>query len=94
MQLRKNRSYCVPRYLLLFLLAGAASAGTATPLFVAVPNHATTVDGGLSRGAAFGDADGDAQAVAILSIDWPSGHRDTFNNIAANQHLRIREGDT
>ena len=37
---------------------------------------------------------GGAREVASLSIDWPSGRRDTFNNIAANQHLRIREGDT
>ena len=36
---------------------------------------------------------GEAREVATLSIDWPSGHQDTFNNIAANQHLRIREGD-
>jgi hypothetical protein len=37
---------------------------------------------------------GAATNVVTLSIDWPSGRRDEFKEIAANQHLRIREGDT
>ena len=41
------------------LLLGIAPTAAAGPLFAAIPNHATAVDGGLSRGVAFGDADGD-----------------------------------
>jgi hypothetical protein len=58
---------------LLLLFAGAATAGTAPPLFVAVTDHATTVDGGLSRGVAFGDADGDGDADLLVAntINYP-----------------------
>lgn len=34
---------------------------------------------------------GDATAVEELSVDWPSGRRDTFRNVAANKHFRITE---
>jgi hypothetical protein len=33
------------------LFADASTAGTVPPLFVAIPDHATAVDGGLSRSA-------------------------------------------
>ena len=33
-----------------------------------------------------------AASVEKLNIDWPSGRRDTFGNVAANQYLRITEG--
>lgn len=57
--------------LTLLLFAGAASA--APPLFVAIPDHATAVDGGLSRGVAFGDADGDGDADLLVAntINYP-----------------------
>jgi hypothetical protein len=32
--------------------------------------------------------------IDTLSIDWPSGRRDTYEDIAANQHLRLSEGET
>jgi hypothetical protein len=35
-----------------------------------------------------------ATNVEILMIDWPSGRRDTFENVTANQHLHISEGET
>jgi hypothetical protein len=35
---------------------------------------------------------GGATSVEELSIDWPSGRRDTFGNVAANRYLRITEG--
>jgi hypothetical protein len=38
------------------MFAGATTAGNAPPLFVAITDHAASVDGGLSRGVAFGDA--------------------------------------
>ena len=37
---------------------------------------------------------GGAMSVESLSIDWPSRRHDAFSDIGANQHLRIREGDT
>jgi hypothetical protein len=45
----------------------------ADPLFIAVPDHATAVDGGLSRGVAFGDADGDGDADLLVgnTINYP-----------------------
>ena len=45
----------------------------ADPLFTAVPDHATVVDGGLSRGVAFGDADGDGDADLLVAntINYP-----------------------
>ena len=59
--------------LLLLLFADASTAGTVPPLFVAVPDHATAVDGGLSRGVAFGDADGDGDADLLIAntINYP-----------------------
>ena len=63
------------RFLLLLVLVvpSAATADTTAPLFVAVPNHTTTVDGGLSRGVAFGDADGDGDADLLVAntINYP-----------------------
>jgi hypothetical protein len=35
-----------------------------------------------------------ATNVETLRIDWPSGRHNTFENITANQHLRINEGET
>ena len=35
-----------------------------------------------------------ATNIDTLSIDWPSGRRDSFERITANQHLRISEGET
>ena len=37
---------------------------------------------------------GGATSIEKLSIDWPSGRRDTFENVSANQHLHINEGAT
>lgn len=37
---------------------------------------------------------GGATTIEKLSIDWPSGRRDTFENVSANQHLHINEGAT
>ena len=150
-------------FLLLLLFADASTAGTVPPLFVAIPDHTATVDGGLSRGVAFGDADGDGDVmyqnqaqgtwlklslsgsasnrmavgarvtittrlagqpsrqvrwlstttgyasqnepilhfglggvtiVENISVDWPSGRHDSFENVTANQHLHISEGET
>jgi hypothetical protein len=66
---RESRLYLI---LVLLLFAAAATAGT-EPLFVAVPDHATAVDGGLSRGVAFGDADGDGDADLLVAntIGYP-----------------------
>jgi len=60
-------------FLLLLLFADASTAGTVPPLFVAIPDHATAVDGGLSRGVAFGDADGDGDADLLIAntINYP-----------------------
>ena len=57
----------------LLLLFAQSAASTAPPLFVAIPDHATTVDGGLSRGVAFGDADGDGDADLLVAntINYP-----------------------
>lgn len=33
-----------------------------------------------------------AQQVELLTVDWPSGRRDTYREIAANQHLSFSEG--
>jgi hypothetical protein len=59
--------------LVLLLFADAATAGAVPPLFVTIPDHATTVDGGLSRGVAFGDADGDGDADLLVAntINYP-----------------------
>jgi len=59
--------------LVLLLFADAATAVTAAPLFVAVPDHAAAVDGGLSRGVAFGDADGDGDTDLLVAntINYP-----------------------
>jgi hypothetical protein len=55
------------------LFADASTAGTVPPLFVAIPDHTATVDGGLSRGVAFGDADGDGDADLLVAntINYP-----------------------
>jgi hypothetical protein len=59
--------------LMLFLFAGTATAGSVPPLFVAITDHATVVDGGLSRGVAFGDADGDGDTDLLVAntINYP-----------------------
>ena len=61
------------RFLLLLVFTTGTTACTAPPLFVAVPDHATVVDGGLSRGLAFGDADGDGDADLLVAntINYP-----------------------
>ena len=61
------------RFLLLLLFAGATTASAVPPLFVAIPDHATAVDGGLSRGVAFGDADGDGDTDLLVAntINYP-----------------------
>ena len=61
------------RLVVLLLLTSAATAAAAQPLFVAIPDHATAVDGGLSRGVAFGDADGDGDADLLVAntINYP-----------------------
>ena len=61
------------RFLVLLLLAGATTTGTAPPLFIAISDHAASVDGGLSRGVAFGDADGDGDADLLVAntINYP-----------------------
>ena len=66
--LREPHVYAI---LMLLLFAGAATA--TPPLFVAIPDHATAVDGGLSRGVAFGDADGDGDADLLVAntINYP-----------------------
>ena len=58
---------------MLLLCASSATAGSATPLFVAITDHATVVDGGLSRGVAFGDADGDGDSDLLVAntINYP-----------------------
>jgi hypothetical protein len=63
----------VYRFLVLLLLAGATTTGTAPPLFIAISDHAASVDGGLSRGVAFGDADGDGDADLLVAntINYP-----------------------
>jgi ASPIC/UnbV protein/VCBS repeat protein len=63
----------VYRFLLLLLFAGATTASAMPPLFVAIPDHATAVDGGLSRGVAFGDADGDGDTDLLVAntINYP-----------------------
>jgi hypothetical protein len=55
------------------LFAGVATARAEPPLFVEIPDHATAVDGGLSRGVAFGDADGDGDADLLVAntINYP-----------------------
>src|SRR5210317_216821 len=55
------------------MFAGATTAGNAPPLFVAITDHAASVDGGLSRGVAFGDADGDGDADLLVAntINYP-----------------------
>lgn len=60
-------------YAILTLLFFAGAATAAPPLFVAIPDHATAVDGGLSRGVAFGDADGDGDADLLVAntINYP-----------------------
>ena len=59
--------------LVLLLFADTVTAGTVPPLFVAIPDHATVVDGGLSRGVAFGDADGDGDTDLLVAntINYP-----------------------
>lgn len=59
--------------LMLFLFAATVTAGSASPLFVAITEHAAAVDGGLSRGVAFGDADGDGDADLLVAntINYP-----------------------
>jgi hypothetical protein len=37
---------------------------------------------------------GGATFIERLVIDWPSGQRDTLEDVTANQHLRISEGET
>jgi hypothetical protein len=63
----------VYRFLVPLLFAGAATARAEAPLFVEIPDHATAVDGGLSRGVAFGDADGDGDADLLVAntINYP-----------------------
>ena len=55
------------------LLIASASSAVAAPLFAPIPGHATAVDGGLSRGVAFGDADGDGDADLLVAntINYP-----------------------
>src|SRR5210317_2010161 len=55
------------------MFAGATTAGNAPPLFVAITDHAASVDGGLSRGVAVGDADGDGYADLLVgnTINYP-----------------------
>jgi hypothetical protein len=59
--------------LVLALFAEAAAASPVRPLFVAMPGDAAVVDGGLSRGVAFGDADGDGDADLLVAntINYP-----------------------
>ena len=75
MQYKTNRKIRVYRFLLLFALvfATATAADAAEPIFVTITNHAATVDGGLSRGVAFGDADGDGDADLLVAntINYP-----------------------
>ena len=58
---------------MLLLCAGSSTADSASPLFVAITDHATVVDGGLSRGVAFGDADGDGDTDLLVAntINYP-----------------------
>ena len=55
-----------PSICLLGLLCSAAVA-SATPVFTPVPTSESTVDGGLSRGIAWGDFDGDGYADLIVA---------------------------
>ena len=59
--------------LVLMLFAESAAASPVPPLFVAIPGDAAVVDGGLSRGVAFGDADGDGDTDLLVAntINYP-----------------------